>query len=77
MLTKMNVEMPIKIGLGYLLDKHGELIIRNRYGVEKLATRIARRKTTEDRFLWSYSIWQGITYFRINFCSMVEYYYRR
>ena len=68
-LTRENVEMPVKIGLGCYLKKDGTVWTGNRANVEKLAERFARRQTTIDGFLWNYSVFQTVSYFRISFCG--------
>jgi hypothetical protein len=71
-LTRENVEMPVKIGLGFYFRKNGKLWIGNRANAECLASRLSARKTKNDRLLWEYSIFQGVSYFRISFCGQRE-----
>lgn len=71
-LTLGNAEMPVKIGLDFYLSKNGNVWTGNRNNVENLAARLAARKTKTDRFPWQYSIFQGVSYFRISFCGQRE-----
>ena len=72
MVNADNVEMPVKIGLGFYLRSNGSLWTGNRNNVIKLAERLARVETTKTRVLWHSAIWQGNSYFRISLCGQKQ-----